>query len=163
MGNRGNRGKAQSGFTLIELMIVVAVIGLLAAVVMPEVRGYSARAKVSEAMMVLTNCRNVVHEVYLSSNNRPGAGNWGCEADRPSKFVFGISTTDDGVIRLQLGNEINDLRLSLFVITLAPLNGSGNVMREEDLGTPVRRWRCGATVDGTDLSHNYLPSTCRGT
>ena len=163
MGNRGNWGKAQSGFTLIELMIVVAVIGLLSAIVMPEVRGYSARAKVSEAMMVLTNCRNIVHEVYLSGNNRPGGGNWGCEADRPSKFVFAINTTDDGIVRLQLGNEINDLRLSLFVITLAPLNGSGNVMREEDLGTPVRRWRCGATVDGTDLSHNYLPASCRGT
>jgi type IV pilus assembly protein PilA len=153
---------AQSGFTLIELMIVVAIVGILSAIVMPEVRGYTARAKVSEAMLLLTNCRNLVHEIYLSGNSRPLAGNWGCEADRPSKFVFGINTTEDGTVRLQLGNEIGDLRLALYVITLAPLNGAGNVMREEDLGTPVRRWRCGSPADGTDLSTTYLPASCRG-
>ena len=153
---------AQSGFTLIEVMIVAAIVGILTSIVMPEIRGYQARAKVSEAMLLLTNCRNIVHEIYVSGSDRPAAGNWGCESDQPSRFVFGVTTSDEGIVRLQLGNEIGDLRLSLFIISLAPLNGSGNVMREEDLGTPVRRWRCGSPLDGTDLNPNYLPSSCRG-
>lgn len=160
MGNRKRSG--QSGFTLIEVMIVAAIVGILTSIVMPEIRSYQARAKVSEALLLLTNCRNVIHEVYLSGSDRPVAGSWGCEGDQPSRFVFGVTTSDEGIVRLQLGNNIGDLRLSLFIITLAPLNGSGNVMREEDLGTPVRRWRCGAPVDGTDLNPNYLPSSCRG-
>jgi type IV pilus assembly protein PilA len=153
---------AQAGFTLIEGMIVVAIIGILASIIMPGVRSYQARAKVSEAVLALTNCRNVIHEVYLSGSDIPGADNWGCEVEKPSRFVERIRTDDAGVIKLTLGNEIGDLRLAIHDITLAPLNGSGIVMREEDLGTPVRRWRCGASADGTDVKVEYLPSSCRG-
>lgn len=153
---------AQAGFTLIEVFVVVAVIGILAAVLMPQVRSYTARTKISEAILALTNCRNTIHEVYLSGSDIPGADNWGCEVERPSRFVERIRTTDAGIIRLTLGNEIGDLRLAIHDITLAPLNGSGQVMREEDLGTPVRRWRCGSAADGTDVKAEFLPATCRG-
>lgn len=160
MGNR--RRNAQAGFTLIEVAIVAAVIGILASILMPQVRTYTARTKVSEAILALTHCRNHIHEVYLAGNDIPGADNWGCEVERPSRFVERIRTTDEGVIRLTLGNEIGDLRLSIHDITMAPLNGAGNLMREDDLGTPVRRWRCGATADGTDVKAEFLPSSCRG-
>jgi prepilin-type N-terminal cleavage/methylation domain-containing protein len=152
----------QAGFTVVELLTVVMVIGVLAAILMPQVRSYQARTKVSEAILALTNCRNVIHEYYLAGNDLPGADNWGCEVERPSRFVERIRTDDAGVVRLTLGNEIGDLRLSIHDITMAPLNGSGNVMREDDLGTPVRRWRCGASADGTDVKVEFLPSTCRG-
>lgn len=152
----------QSGLTIIEIIVVVMVIGVLAAILMPQVRTYQARTKVSEAILALTNCRNVIHEVYLSGSDIPGADNWGCEVERPSKFVERIRTDDAGVIRLTLGNEIGDLRLAIHDITMAPLNGSGMIMREEDLGTPVRRWRCGAASDGTDVKAEFLPGTCRG-
>lgn len=153
---------AQSGFTLIEGMVVVAVIGILASILMPTVRSYQARAKISEAMLALTNCRNTIHEVYLAGADLPGADNWGCEVEKPSRFVERIRTTDEGIVRLTLGNEIGDLRLAFHDITLAPLNGAGNVMGESDLGTPARRWRCGSPADGTDLKAEYLPATCRG-
>jgi type IV pilus assembly protein PilA len=154
--------RGQAGFTLIELLTVVMVIGVLAAILMPQVRTWTARAKVSEAIIALTNCRNVIHEVYLSGADLPGADNWGCEVERPSRFVERIRTDEQGIIRLTLGNEIQDLRLAIHDITMAPLNGSGMVMREEDLGTPVRRWRCGSTGDGTDVKGEFLPGTCRG-
>jgi len=160
MGN--GKSSRQSGFTLIEVMIVAAIIGILTSVMMPSVRGFQARAKVSEAILALSNCRNVIHDVYLSGSAIPGADTWGCEAERPSRFVERIRTSDAGVVTLTLGNEIGDLRLAIHDITFAPLNGSGIVMREEDLGTPVRRWRCGATVDGTDVKADFLPSSCRG-
>jgi len=160
MGNR--RRNAQRGFTLIEVFIVVGVIGILASILMPQVRAYTARTKVSEAILALTHCRNHIHEVYLAGADIPGADNWGCEVERPSRFVERIRTTDEGVIRLTLGNEIGDLRLAIHDITMAPLNGAGNLTREDDLGTPVRRWRCGSATDGTDVKAEFLPSSCRG-
>jgi type IV pilus assembly protein PilA len=150
------------GFTLIEVMIVVAVMGILVSILMPQVRSYQARAKVSEAVLAFGNCRNTIHEVYLSASSTPGADNWGCEVEKPSRYVERIRTDDAGVIRITLGNEVGDLRLAIHDITLAPLNGSGMVMREEDLGSPVRRWRCGSTIDGTDVKPDYLPASCRG-
>ena len=155
-------GTGQKGFTLIEFMSVVAVIGILASVLLPQVRSYQARAKVSEAILAFSNCRNMIHEVYLSGANIPGADNWGCEVEKPSRYVERIRTDDAGVIRITLGNQIGDLRLAIHDITMAPLNGAGMIMREDDLGTPVRRWRCGSTIDGTDVKPDYLPSSCRG-
>ena len=154
--------RGQSGFTLIEVMIVVAIIGILASVAMPAFRDYSARAKVSEALVQLTNCRNVVQEVYVSGGALPGIGNWGCEADNPSKFVERISTDQNGIVFVTLGGQIADLRLSQKDITMAPLNSSNAVMTDIDAGTAVRRWRCGSPTDGTDLNPNFLPSSCRG-
>lgn len=154
--------RGQSGFTLIEVMIVVAVIGILASIAMPAFRDYSARAKVSEAMIQLTNCRNTIQEVYMSGGALPGIGNWGCEAENPSQFVERITTTTEGIILVTLGGAVGDLRLSQKDISMAPLNSSNTVMSDLDSGTPVRRWRCGSTLDGTDLSPNFLPSSCRG-
>jgi type IV pilus assembly protein PilA len=161
MAANAHRGK-QSGFTLIEVMIVVAIIGIIASVAMPSMRNYAARAKVTEALMLLNNCRNQIQEVYTSGSDLPGADNWGCEATNPSKYVASVSTTDNGVVKVRLGNQVGDLRLAQFDITLAPLNGAGQPMDEDDLGTPVRRWRCGSTVDGTDLKRDFLPSSCSG-
>jgi type IV pilus assembly protein PilA len=160
MANR--KRSRQAGLTILEMLTVMVTIGVLLAILMPQVRSYQARAKVSEAILALTDCRNIIHEVYLSGSDIPGEDNWGCEAERPSRFVERIRTSDAGVVKLTLGNEIGDLRLAIHDITLAPLNGSGIVMREEDLGAPVRRWRCGAAADGTDVKAEYLPSSCRG-
>jgi type IV pilus assembly protein PilA len=162
MGRR-RQGKAR-GFTLVELMGVIAILGVIFILVMPYIRGYTIRAKVTEAMLALAQCRNQVYEVYASGSELPLANDsYGCEADHPSRFVDAINTTADGIIIVTLGNQIGDLRLALFKVTLAPLNGSGQRMSDADLGTPVRRWRCGSTLDTTDIEiHPYLPVTCRG-
>lgn len=154
--------KSAQGFTLIEVMMVVAILGVLASVAMPTFRGYTKRAKVSEAMVLLGSCRNQIQEVYTSGSNLPGVGNWGCEASNPTRFVSSIEISSVGVVKITLGNQIHDLSLSSHYVTMAPLNGAGNVMSDLDLGSPVRRWRCGSTTDGTDLKNDYLPSTCRG-
>ena len=120
-----NRGR-QSGFTLVEVMIVVAIIGIIAMVAMPEVRGYQARAKVSEAMLMITNCRNQIQEIYLSGNDLPIAGEWGCEAEQPSKYVERINTKPGGIVVVTLSNAVGDGRLAIHDITLTPLNRSGS-------------------------------------
>ena len=153
---------AQAGLTIVELIIVTAIIGILASILMPSVRGYQARAKVSEAILALGSCRNAITDIYLSGSDIPAADSWGCEAEKPSRFVERIRVTDEGTVRLTLGNEIGDGRLAIHDITLIPLNGVGNPMSENDLGTPVRRWRCGAAADGTDVKPDFLPGSCRG-
>jgi len=158
MGKRST----QTGVTIIEVMVVVTTIGILASLLVPGVRGYQARAKVSEAIIALSNCRNTIHEIYLSGSDIPAIDSWGCEAERPSRFVERIRVMDEGLVKLTLANAIGDGRLAIHDITLMPLNGAGNPMSENDLGTPVRRWRCGATADGTDVKVELLPSSCRG-
>jgi type IV pilus assembly protein PilA len=155
---------AQAGFTFIELMAVVAIIGTLAALTMPSIKNYVARAKISEAIIALTNCRTTVAEVYQSGSNFPAAGSWGCESATGSKYVEHITTLEGGVISVRTSGAMGDLRIAVKDITMAPLNRSGQVMNEDDLSTPVFRWRCGSTIDGTDstLDVTFLPSTCRG-
>ena len=160
--------RAQSGFTLIEVMIVVAIIGIIAAVAMPAFHDYARRAKVTEALLALSTCRDVISEIYLSGGALPAAGNWGCEAVNPSKFVERVDTDANGIVYVTLGGQIADLRLSQKDVTLEPLNSSNAVMSDLDSGNAVRRWRCGhpgLSPGGgtmTDLNPSYLPGTCRG-
>jgi type IV pilus assembly protein PilA len=158
MGKRSQ----QAGMTIIEVMIVVAIIGIIASVAMPNYRSYALRAKISEVLLAFSNCRNVMTEVYLSGSNIPTIDTWGCEQEKPGRYIERITVTAEGVVKLTIGNELTDLRVNLHDITFAPLNASGQLMNEDDLGTPVRRWRCGATLDGTDVKHEFLPGSCRG-
>src|SRR5689334_9555082 len=94
--------RVQKGFTLIELMIVVAIIGILAAVALPAYQDYTIRARVSEAILATSQCRTAISEVYQTAKANPtiGANNWGCgEATGGiTKYVDSIQTSDAGVI-----------------------------------------------------------------
>jgi len=153
------KSNSQAGFTIVEIMIVTMIIGVLAAVALPNFRINSVRAKMSEALIAVSACRNMISEVYISAADPPGAGNWGCEVlTGASTYVDSISTDPVGKITASL-RGFGDLRIDFHNLTLMPLDNTGN---PPGVGNPVARWRCGLPFDGTDVPAQYLPSTCRG-
>src|SRR5664279_2795664 len=89
----------QQGFTLIELMIVVAIIGILAAVALPAYQDYTKRAKVTEVILAASGCRTSITEVFQSATALPAGGAWGCESASPtSQYVAQVNTDGLGAV-----------------------------------------------------------------
>jgi len=153
--------RGQGGFTIIEVMLVVTIIGVLAAIVLPAAQSYAVRAKTAEAILVLTNCRTVVSAVFSSSQTLPGANGFGCEsATQVSQYVQSIHTSEDGTIAVVL-RGFNDPAIDNHEVTMAPLDSAGQHLAVAGQHQ-IAQWRCGAILDGTTVSGRYLPGTCKG-
>jgi type IV pilus assembly protein PilA len=148
-----------NGFTLIELMIVVAVIAILAAVVLPVAQNYSVRAKVSEALMVMSACRTSVTEVFQAQTTTNGANDWGCgENSTTTKYVSRLNTTIDGAIVVTLQNI--GAAVDGNTIAMVPMKSRTQPATVADVGTALFGWNCG--IGPTTLGATYLPASCRG-
>lgn len=161
----------QQGFTLIELMIVVAIIGILAAVALPAYQDYTKRAKMSEVVLAASACRTSITEVYQSgsASNAPGQNGWGCESGAgtsnpsvTSKYVQAVTTSADGLIKVQ-AQGFNDSQIDNQYVTLTPLASANTVaVFTTNVGQALFGWRCGSTTDGTTIKAKFLPGSCRG-
>ncbi|HHY5208707.1 TPA: pilin [Neisseria meningitidis] len=158
----------QKGFTLIELMIVIAIVGILAAVALPAYQDYTARAQVSEAILLAEGQKSAVTEYYLNHGEWPAnnsSAGVATSADIKGKYVQSV-TVANGVVTAQMASsgvnkEIQGKKLSLWA-----KRQDGSV--KWFCGQPVTRTAkatadavTAATPDTDKINTKHLPSTCR--
>ena len=146
------------GFTLIELMITVAIVAILAAVALPAYQNYTTRARLSEVVLALAACRTTITELYQSGGTPPGANNWGCEAVS-SRYVGSLATDDNGVVTATIaGISATANGKTVTMIPMATIGAPADVTT--DMGLGLQAWSCGGA--GTSVDKVFLPSSCRG-
>lgn len=151
--------RLQNGFTLVELMIVVTIVGILAAIALPAFQDYSVRAKMSEAVLAMSACRSSVSEIYQSGASAPAANSWGCESGVATRYVQKIQTDANGAVTATVTSIAAAVDGS--VVTLIPLKAGGTpATTPGDMGSALYGWACGGA--GTTVNAKYLPASCRG-
>jgi type IV pilus assembly protein PilA len=170
MNRRSIARNVQKGFTLIELMIVVAIIGILAAVALPAYQDYTKRAKLSEVVLAASTCRTTITEVYQTGTAAVADNGWGCEsATQTSKYVSSIATTSNGVITVT-ATGTGDTTIDGKTLVLTPLSSTGSAITYTP-GTAIQigSWKCGpgaaaatGSTTGGGIPAKFLPGSCRG-
>ena len=154
----------QKGFTLIELMVVMAIIGILASIALPTYQTYTTRAQMAEALTISGELKPLIKEYYKARGTFP-ASNQSLGAPEP-RFLIGNyvkgATIEGGAVHLELGNKINAL-LAGKILTLRPAVVDGSP-------TSPFAWLCGYSkpVDGmsavgeneTNVPSQFLPPAC---
>jgi type IV pilus assembly protein PilA len=151
----------QKGFTLIELMIVIAIIGILAAIAIPAYQNYTIRAQVTEGLTLGDGWKTAISEYYANTGTWPVVGSLTGSVPSNGKYETVTVVTGGTILITYQGTQVNQ-KISTLTLSLVPYtNTNGDVL-----------WRCGtavapsggsvatgATVQ-TTVSAQYLPTSC---
>ncbi len=138
--------RVQQGFTLIELMIVIAIVGILAAIALPAYQDYTIRSRVSEAVASAGACKTQVTEYIATKGTVPTGAAAGC-TDTVSKYALAPAVAA-GVITMTTSADAALGAAAGGTFTLTPVPADG---------TPVTEWQCAV---GT-IAAKYVPASCR--
>ena len=143
--------KTQQGFTLIELMIVVAIIGILAAIALPAYQDYTARSQMSEAMTLASGAKTAVTEYYSSEGAFPTTNALAGIANTiEGNYVASVSVGGGGLITATMKGSGVSQGIQGDTLLLSPADAGGSVV-----------WTCKAGSGANAVNPKYLPSSCR--
>ena len=153
--------QTQKGFTLIELMIVVAIIGILAAVALPAYQDYTTRAKITEVNLQVGECKTAVAEFLQANNSFPASADAaGCNSTVTTKYMAAGLAVDPATAAITSGAiQGTGSSADTFHIILQPTSDAARKVALATAGTPIAGWSCGTDAAATSLK--YMPASCR--
>jgi type IV pilus assembly protein PilA len=154
------RSTLQFGFTLIELMIVIAIIGILAAIAIPAYQNYTIRAQVTEGLTLADGWKTAIAEYYANVGTWPLQANLTGTCVSVGKYESSVTVTAGGTIQITYGKQANT-KVSGQILGLTPyVNTNNDVLWQCGFSATPTGTTSGTAGGGSTVSPQYLPTSC---